>query len=322
MNIYLTLDYELFMGLESGTVKNCLIKPMNRLIERTSEFGVLFTLFVDAAYLYRLSILKCQHATLQKDYDDIVLNLQWLAKIGHSIQLHIHPQWYFSTYEKGKWQIDQSHYKLSDIPYSDLNELFAKSKLLLEKIIGNRVTAFRAGGYSIQSLKNYTEFLAYNNIFVDSSAASGQEYKSNYQWYDYRNVKSGRIYRFSNDITKYDTEGKLIEYPISCIHISTIRYVIYRLYIKFLKNIGKPFGDGLAVPANRKLGLLDTRIINYSIDYVMAPMLFSSLTNISKSGQEDIVLIGHPKNQSEESIEELRNFIIKTKYLATYKTIK
>ena len=39
MNIYLTLDYELFMGAQSGSVQNCLIKPMNRLIERTKDYG-------------------------------------------------------------------------------------------------------------------------------------------------------------------------------------------------------------------------------------------------------------------------------------------
>lgn len=312
MNIYLTLDYELFMGSESGSVQNCLIRPMKRLVERTQDLGVHFTLFVDAAYLYKLSEFKSQNPELQEDYDQIANNLRDLAAKGHSIQLHIHPQWYYSTYEGGQWRVDQSHYRLSDISASDLQALFNTSKKLLESIIGKNVIAYRAGGYSLQSLEGYAKFLYENGINVDSSVASGQKYMSEYQWYDYSHIKGGKVYRFSNDISKEDKNGRLLEYPISCIHISTISYIIYRLYLKYFKHIGRPFGDGRAVPGKQDVHFFKTRVMNYSFDYVMAPMLYSAFKKLKNKDHKDIVIIGHPKNQSTESVEELRSFIKKT----------
>lgn len=321
MNIYLTLDYELFMGVQSGSVQNCLVSPMNKLVERTDDLDVRFTLFVDAAYLYILNELRTKHDALQKDFEEVSSNLRQMSELGHSIQLHIHPQWYFSSYDNEKWVIDQEHYKLSDLSTDYLARQFSSSKKILEEIIGNKVTAFRAGGYSLQTLNNYANFLSDNGILQDSSAASGQEYKSRYQWYDYKNVKSGNVYRFSNNISIKDNKGKLLEYPISSIHLSTVRYLSYRFYVKYFKNIGEPFGDGTAVPTSRKLGLFETRVMNYSFDYVMAPMLLSAFNILKKSGQEDVVIIGHPKNQSVESIEELRKFILGVRDKTSFKTI-
>lgn len=321
MNIYLTLDYELFMGSVSGSVQNCLIKPMNRLVERTQNLGVLFTLFVDAAYLFKLSEFKNHNPKLQEDYDCIVNNLRDLVGKGHSIQLHIHPQWYYSTFADGQWRIDQSHYKLSDIPISDVQNLFDASKKHLESIIGKKVTAFRAGGYSIQSLGGYAKFLHENGINVDSSVASGQKYLSGFQWYDYSKVKGGKTYRFSDDVLKEDKDGRMIEYPISSIHITTFRYILYRLYVKYFKSVGVVFGDGKAVPSTQKVNLFTIRVMNYSFDYVMAPMLYSVFRKLKNKGYNDIIIIGHPKNQSEESIEELRRFVEKSSQIAKFRII-
>lgn len=321
MNIYLTLDYELYMGAKSGTVRNCLITPMNKLLGITRDFGVHFTVFVDAAYLYRISELKGQSVMLQNDYDAICENLRELVLAGNSVQLHIHPQWYFSTISDGEWQISQNCYKLSDIPSDQLSSLFSKSKQLLEEIAGVEITAFRAGGYSLQSLDNYVAFLSQNGITIDSSVASGQCYKSDYQWYDYSNVIGGKVYNFSSDVVTEDTAGKMTEYPISSMRISTIKYMLYRLYLRWFKKVGNVYGDGLAVPSNQSVNLLEIKTMNCSFDYIMAPMLKSVLERLKKTGCQDAVFIGHPKNQSDESIEELRKFIIATKDIASFKKI-
>lgn len=321
MNIYLTLDYELYMGAKSGTVKNCLIDPMNKLLGITRDLGVGFTVFVDAAYLYRLSELKGQSVMLQSDYDTICENLRELVLAGNSVQLHIHPQWYFSTISDGEWEINQNCYKLSDIPSDQLLSFFSKSKHLLEEITGTEVKAFRAGGYSLQSLDNYVAFLSQNSITIDSSVASGQCYKSKYQWYDYSNVIGGIVYKFSSDVVMEDITGKMTEYPISSMQISTIKYILYRMYLKWFKSVGKAYGDGLPVPSSQRLKLLETKTMNCSFDYIMAPMLRYIFKRLQKSGCADAVLIGHPKNQSDESIEELRRFIISIKDTVSFKLI-
>lgn len=51
MNVFFTIDYELFLGGNTGTVRNCLIRPLNALTELLDKYQIKLTLFVDAAYL-------------------------------------------------------------------------------------------------------------------------------------------------------------------------------------------------------------------------------------------------------------------------------
>ena len=150
MNIYITLDYELFLGKETGSVTNCIIRPMAELNKISEKYNVFYTIFIDSAYLLRLYDIKSQSKELQKDWTNVCQNLKELAQKGHDIELHFHPQWLFSTYnaEREKWYVDSDHYKMSDVEDKDfLRESFAKAKNLLEKVVGKNVVAFRAGGY-------------------------------------------------------------------------------------------------------------------------------------------------------------------------------
>ena len=54
MNIYITLDYELFFGPDSGTVENCIIEPTEQLLNIVDPLGVKFVCFVDSGYLLAL----------------------------------------------------------------------------------------------------------------------------------------------------------------------------------------------------------------------------------------------------------------------------
>jgi hypothetical protein len=40
MNIYITLDYELFFGNNVGTLENCMLKPANEIARIANENGV------------------------------------------------------------------------------------------------------------------------------------------------------------------------------------------------------------------------------------------------------------------------------------------
>ena len=158
MNIIITLDYELFLNDITGTVNNCLIKPMQEIQKICEKHDFKLTIFVDAAYLYRLTELKKDYPALEEDYKNTVDNIKWLAKLGHDIQLHIHPQWYYSNYNGKEWILDWDHYKLSDMPRDYAFEVFGKSKELLDSIIEYKTTLFRAGGYSIQDFDTIINF--------------------------------------------------------------------------------------------------------------------------------------------------------------------
>ena len=53
-NIFVTFDYELFFGVQTGTAENCLLDPTNRLIQMAEKYQARFTFFVDVLYLMKL----------------------------------------------------------------------------------------------------------------------------------------------------------------------------------------------------------------------------------------------------------------------------
>lgn len=323
MNIFLTLDYELFMGEKTGTVQNCLITPMKRLSVVSKILDVRFTIFADAAYLYRCNELKHCDPRLMEDFEEASSNLRSLSEEGHDIQLHIHPQWYYSTYEDGQWVMDFKHYKLSDMEETDMIRLFTESKKLLEEIIGKEIKAFRAGGYSLQSLSKHCEVFRLIGIKLDSSVASGQVNKSLFQNYDYSHIRGG-LYRFDNNVSAPTEKGDLLELAISNIRLSYLHYLLYRLYTKYIYNVGCIFGDGKPVPKVKdkiRLSLLDTITLNASMDYILAPLLIKSYKEAKRREESNFVVIGHPKNLSDKSIEELALFIKKVKKETSFRTV-
>ena len=106
MDIYLTLDYELFLNDISGDVDHCLITPGNALLDLCDSQGIKATFFVDAAFLYRLEELKNEHPVLLQDLRKVSNHIQDIVRRGHSIGLHIHSQWYYSEFDGIKWNID------------------------------------------------------------------------------------------------------------------------------------------------------------------------------------------------------------------------
>ena len=75
MNGYITLDYELCMGI-SGTPEKCLFEPMGHLTAMLDKYGIKTNLFVDTAYLLQLNKLKESFPQLKKDYDAVVNHIR------------------------------------------------------------------------------------------------------------------------------------------------------------------------------------------------------------------------------------------------------
>lgn len=314
MKILLTLDYELFLDDIIGTVDNSLIKPMQHFHEVCKKHDVRATIFVDAAYLYMLNQLRSQWAALQNDYDKVVENIKWLEKEGHDIELHIHPQWYYSTYDKDGWHLDWEHYKLSTAPYEESLRLFTESKNLLDTIIGRKTIAFRAGGYSIQQF-NYQDCFEKNGITADSSVFSNNYQLTDTHYFDYRGVPSD-IYRFDSDITRSKVNGSFTEFPISVGRFNILRYIMMKR--RLTKNIARHWGDGGGLP-QQKPAHLWTRFHNAfrCIKYPSATIdwdnfvFLDSITEQNANKIQNMTVIGHPKLISSSSMKSLDYYIKK-----------
>lgn len=324
MNIYLTLDYELYMGDHVGTVQKCLIEPTDILIRLFDRYNAKCTFFVDAAYLYQLNKVRVSYDNLNRDFLLIKKQLKHLVLCGHDIQLHIHPQWYYAEYTGKDWKLNTSFYKLSDLKKEEAIDFFLKSKLLLEAIVEKPIIAFRAGGYSIQTLEYLQELFSKTGVIIDSSVLSMKKANGPCQVYDYSNIDSGKEYFFNYDVTIPIKTGVFMEMPITTVKNSLFKYVINYIKYKLIKPCNKiTYGDGAAVSnhffSNRKKNWLAKicRIWEYSKENVVASldngksMYLMDIYHKQKK-EKFIVIIGHPKNLSRVSLIDTEKFLKET----------
>ena len=131
MNIYITLDYELYFGEKHGTVYKCIIFPTNELIKIAEKYNVRFTFFIDAGFLLKLDEFRSKYPTLEEDYKAVTEQIKYLSETGHDIQLHIHPHWEDSYYNGLNWIFDLKRYKLVDFNEIEIEDIVAKYKKVL-----------------------------------------------------------------------------------------------------------------------------------------------------------------------------------------------
>lgn len=310
MDILLTLDYELFLGNKTGSVENCLIRPLNAYLKHIGKYGIKFTIFVDATYLIKLKEYAQIYSNANDDYKKIISHIKQLDKDGHDIQLHIHPHWYYSKYDGVQWDLDHSHYKLSDLIPEEAEIIFSSSKDLLDGIIGKSTIAFRAGGFSAQPTHLLAHLFRQNGIRIDSSVCPGNVYNSMQQQYDYSACPTLDFYSFQDDICVENNKGEFVELPITMHEISPVfywKYVFTRL-LKMRKH--RTFGDGDGVKATSES--IKERLLKYTsamatIDgYKISYLKDIYLSRRHKSGY--LCILGHPKLATDFSVGKLKEF--------------
>lgn len=325
MDCYITYDYELFLGETTGTPEGCLVEPMCALTSMFEQYGVKANIFVDAAYLLRMSELMDTIPQLKKDYELVTNNIKELSSKGHSIQLHFHPQWVQAKYEDGVWYLDNDHYKLSDYSIEEQKKLLAQAIELLQSLAINKIVAFRAGGFSIENMPDLISFFAEKGITKDTSVLRGGFVDSKYQTYDYRNIPRLASYHFSQSHKIKDDSGVFVEYPISVMVMNSLSYLYFknvkrRNYEKLLSGYSvKKWNDGVgigaSVDAKSRIKNNIKRLFANSPLYASADgTLVYFLTEVYKYCKRtykgnDFVIIGHPKIATPRSVASLEVFI-------------
>lgn len=330
MKIVMTLDYELFNGINSGTVSNCLITPCDELLKVLDKYDFKATFFVDTVFLVRLIGLKDYYPELQEDWDRIKSQLIRLVEGGHDLQLHLHPQWYHASYNNGLWKSVLTDYKLSDMSPDEVDDMFEKGISLMRDITGRPVSAFRAGAYCIQTLPYLNTVFSQHKIRIDSSVNRNKASKTiKYQWYDYTRIPDSYLYQFNEDVTTSEDNGIFTEVSIPSYHIS-----LYRFYLNYIKRKLSKFskthwGDGtgsIGTLEGRKSSL-KARILNYirpsriaaSIDAANADNLDWIFHLEMKKGSDYMMIMGHPKALTPYSLYRLNKFL--SRYAASTENV-
>jgi len=311
MNIYFTFDYELFFGSNSGSVENSIIKPTNRLIEIANKYGVAFTFFVDSGFLIKLDEYRKRFHILNEDYNKVVSQIKLLDNLGHSIQLHIHPHWEDSYFDGKKWIIDTKRYRLQQFNQEEIDNIVAKYKKVLTDIVGDKVFAYRAGGWCIQPFDKLAPAFKKHNIYLDSTVFLGGKNLSNTHYFDFRKAPKKDMWKFSKDPLIEDKNGYFSEIPISSKKLSPLFFWKFAFSKKFATKKHKIYGDGKPVGASKKDIAKMLLIPSYSVvscDGYKSTLLESIYKEYDKN---NFVIIGHPKAQSEYSLEQIDKFISK-----------
>lgn len=316
MDIFITLDYEIYFGANHGTVEKCIIQPTNELINVAGKHQIKLVQFVDIGFILKLDEYRKKYPVLDKDYKAIIDQLESLNTIGHDIQLHIHPHWEDSFHDGNKWVVNVERYKLTDFSETEINEIVMRYKTALQQITGKNIFAYRAGGWCLQPFNKLKKPLYQNGIRVDSSVFANGCYESEQYHYDFRNAPLQSSWKFSDDPLKEEEKGKFTEVAISSIYNSPFFY--WRLFLlgRLNPHLHKPLGDGQPIPApGQRFKLLTHHTHNtVSIDGYNASLLNRALRQrIRMNKGNEMVIIGHPKSLTRYGLKELDSFIAKHK---------
>jgi hypothetical protein len=316
-NILITFDYELFLGVRSGTVDNCIIRPTNQIIallEKQKLTKALF--FVDTTYLMRLAEREEKEA--QEDYRKIKEQLSMLLKKGHIIFPHLHPHWLDATYlsDINQWELRNiDKYRFHNIDEATRNNLFDFSMSFIKKIqqeaqVFYAISGYRAGGWCLQPFTDFLPLFKKHHITNDFSVLKNFKNISPTVYYNYTKVPRRAIYRFNDAVETEEYNGPFKEYSISYIQIKNT--FTNRLFLKYLSVRGiRNLGDGISVTKTEEQiikdideGVKDNMIENYemvSVELLKMTKMYAYKQLIHNNTYTHF--ISHPKMLSPHNVE-------------------
>lgn len=316
--ILLTFDYELFFG-DSGSAENCILKPVDRLIEIFSQYEYRATFFVDTMYLLRL---KSENQQTQQVYSQIERQLMKLVEMGHRIELHLHPHWIDAVYNKKskKWIFpNYDNYCVSALPPETIEKICSDGVDLLNNIGRKiekdyKVIAYRAGGWAIEPFCLIKKALLKNNISIDTSAAFGMKIETALYKIDFYNIPNKEYYKFKDSSLIEDKDGAFYEIPISTYRLNIIEKFKDILIKKIRGEVKHPmFGDGTYMMTSgskyKKWFFYLNFLFKFKMDYMYSIDSSFYLPRIFKEIRRDkrnvINIIAHPKCLTKNSLEFL-----------------
>lgn len=282
-NVFLTFDYELFLGSTQGGIKDCMINPTNKILDILDKHNVKGTFFVDFACLYHF------HQIHKKEELHLInKQIEEMVSLNHSIQFHLHPHWmniYIDKGNNGRFFIHE---------YS-VNEIRKMVKILLgfaKEFYSLSFETYRAGSLDVQSLLTIELMLKQLGLLFDSSAL------------DYKNIP-----------TKH-----LEQYPITSTYYSPFFYwkLVFERYFggEDVRKFGK--GSSRSLPFQKKLKKL---ILGDKCHLSFDSNKWTKLNIPLVQNNSEIVILSHPKAMNEMALRAMSSYIAQNKSCAQFKVM-
>jgi hypothetical protein len=325
-HVVISVDYEIF-GNGEGDVRQHTVDPTDRMARLCEKYGAPLTVFFEVEEY--LAFEKFRDALVKHlGYDPAALireQIIRLAKVGHDIQLHLHPQWYGADFKDGKWLLKKEKRTVDSLfnTQEETTRYIGERKAAIEKMLAEaggrqeKVTVYRAGAFSAQPGTKLLPALASNGFVIDSSVVKGLTQDKDYgSGLDYRNAPSSKEpWRVSRDVIEVDPQGPIWEVPIySRMGRRFQQFTVRRLRAKFSKNIPKAQRHDMV----QKLGVGKNPVkilkflaqpIPIKLDYHNQPphtlvSWIKSAPRAAKGGLDVVVLIGHTKEHTDDAAFE------------------
>jgi len=327
-SLFITADYELFLGGSSGSLDASIFTPLERLAGLLERYDRKLTIFVDILMIWRMMTESENVPILRNDVDRIKHNLQDLLKRGHSLQLHLHTQWLDAECLKGRWTFPSyERYSLPQLSadpdaqrWDTIAGCVKRSKGLLDEIgrevISNySVTAFRAGGLCVQPFAAIRKALHENGLTIDSSVAPGLRHADAVRDYDFTRAPDKDCWRFGEEPTIEEPNGPFEEIPILTFEATLVDKIASQLKRRLSPTSNNPWGDGQGLQASKRLWTdrlrLTPAVLTY--DYWPAEVIHRELSRKVQRGWRRLVLLGHPKYLSPYGLRQLEKVLSKAK---------
>ena len=308
-----------------------MVEPTYKLMSLLESYGQRLIIMADVAEI--LCFRRYWQETGKDDFHVADIERQLCDAIlrGHDVQLHIHSSYFKAVWDGRRFDQCIEEYNMANLPYERIEEMVGQCVDYLENLIrpvksDYKVWLFRAANWSMMPTPNLYKALVKYGLTHDTSVYKGGCQGGNV-CYDYRNAYDNLLSysASSQDINKYDIEGKLIELPIytemrSFWHfISVIR--IYRMIrAKFHKH--KKADKSLQINKtnaedNRKLSIKSFfRLSPWKLDFNQATgsQLIGAVKRIKNRDivnrdVVNIVLIGHSKSFIAHNKKTLESFL-------------
>lgn len=307
LTVIFTLDYEIY-GDGSGSVRDLVLKPSQRLAELFHDFGLQMVVFVEALEFGKMEEYKADDAI-----DEVQAQLREMRAAGHEIGLHLHPWWARARRKNGDWFLDYSELNICRLAESRSDEIVSSGIEYLRHALGDpdfAPVSFRSGLWAMQPTATMARVLARHGIRVDSSLfKGGVDRKLNL---DYRPASNnGHSWRFYKDVNQPDPEGPILEVPIYTEMVPFWR-MIGRKRLDIQKRApARPNGVPLRKTTRDFIRLRYPRKFDFcrmTFDE-MRSVLVRATTEAGDDGQEarPVVAIGHSKDLVD--FESLRRFL-------------
>ncbi len=302
MKIAFTWDYELFFGEKSGTVEKCMLQPTSELLRIADKHGASFTFFVDTGFL----VQSKSHNMPLESYCEVEKQiLSWQPK--HETALHIHPHWEDALWKNNEWIFDLKRYKLADFTAEEQVTIVQKYFTCLQRYSERPIVSYRAGGWCIQPFEPISEIFKQLGITIESSVFSGGINERLPYQYDFTSAPALPRWRFENDPCKLMENGFFEELPIAAQRYSPLFF--WKLFVKgrLRPDLHKPLGDGIPAKGggSKKDFLTRSHWLCVSADGFYVTQIQKAIDCAERMGQQEMVVIGHPKACTVFSLREL-----------------